>query len=402
LPSDIVEWVRPLLYPDTVFLWMFLLTAWALYRWFRVKRCVEDPLGTALIVVCATGFLAMHKQILRPHIMTQMRIFPFVAACIFLLIVWRERKPAPRIAIALLAGCFCAAVSGLGLSREIMGRVRSAPERVFGSTVALFSNWKEYKKVNASLYARSHFAEFKTENAVADTLLQECGLRAEDDIYVLGDAPVFYILLNKLPPYSINTYNDSPVYEQQTVVDWLRKKAPRFVIWETDVSGYDFVPYTVRLPLIHSYVVEHYEFARAVGAYHILQQRPPEHVVNLGYWRRMLGPGLDLGHVPWRARLSEYESCGNQPANCDPVIVVRYPQPRQAPREKLKVTIETSDHDPFRIELDVAPGEREYVINLNRVWFWEFVSGSGPRVTVEGDAAKAVLEYRRERRPVLY
>lgn len=50
----------------------------------------------------------------------------------------------------------------------------------------------------------------------------------------------------------------------------------------------------------------------------------------------------------------------------------------------------------------MAPGEREYVVNLTRVWFWGLVAGAGPRVTVEDDLAEAVIELRRERGAVLY
>ena len=83
-------------------------------------------------------------------------------------------------------------------------------------------------------------------------------------------------------------------------------------------------------------------------------------------------------------------------------MTVRYPRPRRVPRGKLEVTVESSGNDPFRIELDVAPGGREYVVNLNRVWFWGLVAGAGPRVTVEDDLAETVIELRRERGAVLY
>jgi hypothetical protein len=56
----------------------------------------------------------------------------------------------------------------------------------------------------------------------------------------------------------------------------------------------------------------------------------------------------------------------------------------------------------FRVQFEVAPGEQEYVINLNRLWFWNALSRTSPRITAEDGAAQAVMEYRRERGPVLY
>ena len=51
VPSNIVGWVMPLLQPDTVFLLMFLLSGYAVYRWVRVRaRAIR--LGAALVVLC--------------------------------------------------------------------------------------------------------------------------------------------------------------------------------------------------------------------------------------------------------------------------------------------------------------------------------------------------------------
>jgi hypothetical protein len=190
------------------------------------------------------------------------------------------------------------------------------------------------------------------------------------------------------------------------VLDWLRRKNPRFVIWETDALEYDHVPHMVRLPLIYTYVVEHYRFVRAIGPYHILEQRPPVQAsgqpADLEYWRRVLGDRVDLGHVPGRAHLSEYADCAGEVARCDAVLVVRYPPSKPVPHNKLTVDIEAAGNS-FKVLLDVAPDEREYVVNLNRLWFWNSLPKSEtPRIRAEDGAAEAVMSYRRERSPVLY
>ena len=58
--------------------------------------------------------MAMQKQIARPHAMTQLRVFPYVAVLFFGLIAWRERKPASRIVIAGFVGCML----GIALHRD--------------------------------------------------------------------------------------------------------------------------------------------------------------------------------------------------------------------------------------------------------------------------------------------
>jgi len=400
-PSEISRWMMPALQPETVFLLMFLLVGYAVYRRVRLKDR-PDPLGTALIVLCGLSYAAAQKQILRPHIMTQIRMFPYVTLLIFGLIVWRERKPVARIIIAAFLGC----ILGIAMHRNVLRgiyqqEIATAPGRVSGTVDALLHHRADFDRANATLYSRSRFVGYDAENRVVDNLTGECGLRAADTVYVLGDYPIFYMLLNQRAPYISNTYNSSPIYEQQKVLDWFHREHPRFVIWGTGVQAYDGVPHTVRLPLIYTYVTEHYQLLRDLGSYQILVERPANQPPDLEYWRRMLGDHVDLGAVPGLARLSEYAACGGDVALCDAVLVVKYPHARPAPRTKVTVDIDASE-GRFRVQFDTGRGKREYVVNLNRLWFWNPISKPTPRITAEDAAAEVVTEYRRERKATLY
>jgi hypothetical protein len=396
VPADIVRWVLPMLQPDSVFLLVFLLLSYAVYRSVKdPDHGRTDPLGTTLVVLCGLAYMAMQKQIVRPHIMTQVRIYPYIATLIFGLIVWRERKPAARIVMAAFIGCMLGIAIHRGELREIVRQdVEQGPGKV-SRTVHALLNENEFAKANARLYSRVNLAGFTEENAVVDNLVQSCGLRPSDTVYVLGDDSLFYIVLNQQPPYNINSYNESPIYEQQKVLDWFQRKIPRFVIWAPEDSSFDGVPHVVRLPLVYTYVVDHYDFVRAVGPFHILTARQPNQPPNLDYWRRTLGDRVDLGNVPARARLSEYTPCGGDTTRCDPVLVVHYPQPAPVPRAKATIDIES-----FRLQFDVTPGQREYVVNLNRLWFWKLLSA--PRITPEDPVAQSTVDYRTEPHPVLY
>ena len=406
VPSEIAHWLLPALEPDTVFLLLFLVASYAAYRWVRMKGR-HDPLGTAVLTVCVAGFVAMQKQIVRPHIMTQWRVYPYVALSILGLILWRERKLAPRIAIALFLGC----LAGLAVHQNLLQLIfendfKDVPRKVPDDLEVLLHDGKESAKANDSLFARARFASFDAQNAVVDNLTGACGLHPEDSVYVLGDDSLFYILLNQAPPYGSNSYNDSPIYEQQRVLEWIQRKNPRFVIWGAGTGPerqiFDSVPNMVRLPLIYTYIVANYKLLRAVGPFHILTKRAPDELPDLEYWRQTLGKRIDLGSVPRRARLSEYGACEGDKSRCDAVLVVRYPQPAPVSKGKLSITVESAA-GPFQIQLNVAPGQREYVVNLNRIWFWNLLAKSGtPRMITEDERAQAFLGYHRERSPVLY
>jgi hypothetical protein len=354
-----------------------------------------------VIALCGTAFMVMQKQIMRPHVMTQFRIIPYIATLIFCLIVWRERRPLARLVLAAAVGSVFAMAWHGGAVAEIWHEgVERSPEKITSLLRAL-GDPRELATRNANLYSRSSWLGFDEENAVVDNLIQSCGLRPEENVFVLGDNSVFYILLNRRPPYLINAFTESPRYEQQKVLDWLVKKDPRFVIWDPAESTFDGVPHTVRIPMLYDYVVQHYEFLHPVGRHHILTKRPPGKPWDLDYWRHSLGTQVDLAHVPSLARLSEYESCEKGSTGCEALYVVNYPDSPNVPAGKLTVDIDDTA-GPFKVQFDVAPGEREYVVNLDRLWFWNLLAKSPePRIAI-GPGVNARVDYRRERSPVLY
>jgi hypothetical protein len=401
LPADVRAWVFPTLHPDSMFLLLFLLASYAVYRWV-LMRGQNDPLGAALIVLCGTAYFAMQKQIVRPHAMTQIRIIPYAALLIFGLIVWRERRPAVRSLIALFLGC----ILGIAVQHQVPSGlfrqdIEAAPGNISATIYALLHNQQDFAQIQATSYSRNRFVANEMENSVVDNLIQAGGLRREDSVYVLGDASIFYILLNQNAPYNSNSYNDSPLSEQQKVLHWFDERHPRYVIWCTDALAYDGVPHAVRLPLIYSRVIEHYAFQRAIGPYHILAERPSNQPVDFAYWRQVLGDQVDLGHLPSLARASEYAPCNGDVAKCDAVLELKYPQSRPA-RGKATLDIDSSN-GTFHLQFDVDPEQREYVINLNRVWFWNPLPKSQPpRISAEDPSAQVVTSYRQERSPVLY
>ena len=181
------------------------------------------------------------------------------------------------------------------------------------------------------------------------------------------------------------------------MLEWLRRKRSALrsladgMTWFTTLS-----PTWCGCTLIYNYVVEHYRFVRAIGPYHILEELPPGTPPDLDYFRSVLTARVDLGSIPGRSRPSEYAACAGDVARCDAVLVVKY---GSAPSQRKLVV----DLDSFQVQLDLNPKEREYVVNLNRLWFWEPLSKTPPpRITAEDAAASATLEYRRERTPVLY
>ena len=174
---------------------------------------------------------------------------------------------------------------------------------------------------------------------------------------------------------------------------------PRFVVWSTDVLAYDEVPHAVRLPLIYAYVVDHYKFEKAIGAYHVLVERAPGDSADPEYWKSVLGDRVDLGYVPGLAKASDYAACGADMSSCEPMMVVRFAGP--VGRRKTSMTI-AADTGIWRVDLQVTPEHREYLVNLDRLWFWDRTKKVPVRMWAADGRGQVTMEYRRPRGRVLY
>jgi hypothetical protein len=238
---------------------------------------------------------------------------------------------------------------------------------------------------------------FPREASVVALLRKQPGVRATDEVFVLSDDPVFYLFLGQRPPYHVNKYNMSPIAEQQRTVAWLEEQRPRFVLWNPGEPPFDDVPNHVRLPLVYTYVVEHYIPIAASEPFDLLE-RGDARPADSGYWRTRLGDTVDLGHVVERSQPDAYSTCV-QPA-CSQVLVVDA-KPLAPSRSIAEVTVKTRGSS-WSVRFHLNPHRQAYVINLQRLWFWRFASAETLQEITVGEGLTARLDMRRVRSGVLY
>jgi hypothetical protein len=397
-PSPVASWVAPLLRRESVFLLLFLLIALAAYRWFSARQ-ETDPVTMALLALGAAGFLCFQRQIVRPHSMEVVQLYPYAGALLYGLLVWPRRTAAQSAII----GCFAGWLLAIGVDRGAVGSaaraLAHAPQTAAGNYQVLAGRGPRVGALDR--FSPARLSAFVEENAVIRLLKERYGLTSGQTVFVLGDAPIFYVLLAQDAPYVINNYNGSPIQEQQKTVDWLQRRRPQFAVWDPAKVSYDSVPHLVRVPLIYGYVVQHYGFLAAVGRFHVLSVLPPGAAPDFSYWVRTLGSVVDLGHVPRVARSSDHPAC-REPANeCGDVLLVRFEGAYPRTDKKAAVFLETRA-GPMTLQFHLVRGVREYVINLERLWFWGIAGPDSPHVMLPEAGAEVRIERRRRDAAVLY
>jgi hypothetical protein len=398
-PAHADDWALPIVRFKMVFLLFFLLIAVAVRRW-TAEGEQRRPALTSLLLLGAAGFIVWQKQLDRPHNWEVVQIYPFILVVLYAVSVWRGRT----IPQGLVAGCFMGCTLALavhqGIAVSLARLVVASPQTAIKNARFLRSGDPGVARATLDLFTPAHLTAFTQENEALRQLTDRYGMTSADRIFVLGDDSLLYVLRNQEPPYMINLYNDSPINEQERTVRWLEQDRPRFVLWDPANATFDFVPNLVRVPLIYRYVVDHYAYVGSSGRFQLLGLLPAGVRPDLAYWRQVLGSTLDLGYVPSISRLSDYPECRPGKSPCTDLLEVRFNGPEPPVPGKATVVVATTG-GPMDLQFDKVPGRREYVFNLDRLWFWGFARPAIPQAALEGGGAQVRIE-RRMQRHILY
>jgi hypothetical protein len=400
IPVTVLAWMSTELNARSVFIIAFYLLAIASYEWFR-SRGEADWSIRALLILCGSCFLGLQKQILRPGMAEQLLIYPAVGSLLYAIWIWPRRTTAQTVVAACFIGILAAVAIHANVHRRLYTDLSGGFHQVSENVRTLAARRSEFQNVNASRYSREHFEDMPELTRVV-TALSDLGLSEGQKVYVLGDDPLFYVLLNQDVPYQIDNYSCSPIQEQQKVLQWLHRNSPRFVIWNPSRSDFDYVPHVVRLPLVYDYIVEHFVFTQKVGEFAILRQKTATEQIDSSYWASQLGASVQLGHIPALTHLGDYPECNGTGAGCGDFLVLRLPSQYTLSGSNIAVQMQGSD-ESFTTSLDTVPDTVEYVIRLDRLWFWNahFKNGPTPRF-IYPPGAQLRLVHRQERNDILY
>jgi hypothetical protein len=202
---------------------------------------------------------------------------------------------------------------------------------------------------------------------VLDDVAAEIGRKPE--FYVLGDEAFLYNAFDVKPPAFITFYNLSDVRDQHDVVAWLQKTNPEIVVWNTDQLSFDGVPNNVRVPLIFRYVFNNYRVFKEIGGFSFLRRTEP-FTVDLEPLLRRLGDRVDLGGIPALSAIGSAPVCDplSPPDICRPILRITSKAAPQGP-SMVSIPVEIGERT-FAVMLRTIEGKSEYVIRLDRLWFW--------------------------------
>jgi hypothetical protein len=381
----------------------------------------EQRTGRAVFLLGLAGALLLLKHMVRPHVTYQINYVPVVGLLFYLFGV-RRIGLLQKGGVLLAAGGLFAYLAAGSIPRQILEQVRSAPERIASSAPLLMLSHQERRALTEERYSRDRFQLDEGHREVVRALDAIFATEGRQPIFVLSDDPVFYMLTKTRPYFHTNFYNAAPIKEQQRIVRLLEATPPRVIIWKPTDPGVDMVPPVVRDPLVFDHVIRHYVPMASLQSYELLRLRRPDEPVAVEFWHMKLGSVVHLGHIPRFSAVQENREDKDPREEAeiltvrvtDPETVFASPAPPGIPELPQLGGYHTSGHtialpvecagQQFTVALSVVPGQSEYHIRLDRIWFWGPLRKAGfcPSVGQVGPGVEAHVDRRPARDDVLY
>ena len=352
--------------PDDVALWAPVVAfgiATALRVWTR--RAALFPV-TVIALVGASGVM-LEKDLVRPFPEDlYLPLLLLVLCTLVSLLNWLMSgtgRLAPLI-VGAMCGILCAAGVGSGEASSLWAGFTDTPRHIASDVATELSPPASLASIEANRYDASHFAADYSDVVALKRVLAPLTKGAHHDLYVLGDVPTLYLMLDQEVPWEINLYNSSPIEDQRRVVAWIQSHRPRYVVLDGRQKEYfDGVPNSVRVPLLYQDVIEHYGYVRSIGSFDILKRAAHP---SPSFWQSRLGGTIALGSVIE----SMPQSPPTVPVSKPSLLRVTVADPRGAP-----VTIPLA-FGGVRVAVSFAtePGRSSYEVPLNRLWAWAISS----------------------------
>jgi hypothetical protein len=387
-PADVSAWFTM---PDSLdqflmFVTILLLVGGLLQLLWTRFNDVYMAVPSALAIL---SVMLLQKQVIRPGIETQVLGIPILGIALLVAQRIRLRPPSWRYAAwTAFSGCFLVACFTWSLesNRQRLLTYLDVTSGVAPDLHYTLFGAEEWEPARRRYFSPASvtFSGVPAEEFSAQ--VQELThMRAEDNIFVLGDSAHLYMVLRRPVAFYVNLYNQSPLFSQQRTLQWLKEHNPKYLFWNPDESTFDAVPNAVRVPLLYSYAVANFVPVGTAGRFEVLRRRLPDEPADIAYWRGKLGGSLDLGYIP--AISSALRDVDDQGAHQMQYLVVRVQVPADGAVYSVQLRLAGV---PFTVQFKGRSGIHVYTIALDRLPFTAVGDELGAAPMVESHGAEGI------------
>ena len=382
----------------------FFMWAGVVLLGFGIYLYLTDPperrkINLVILLLGISSLVLFNKQMVHADPAFGWMSVP-TAGCLFLLFARGDAlNRAQRLSLFFVAGLFLGVFWSSGIPQEIPWRV--SPSILKGNLVALSRSREARVHDLEETWDLKRFKEHPALLAVLDAIKPRLAPGKEDSLFALSDEQILYIMARQNPPYYCSLYDGSPLEAQKKVVDWLQRKRPSVVVFDTAKQDVFGVPAIVRAPLTYEKVILNYVLDTRIGSYAILRPRKPGEPVDVAFWQAVVGV-VDLGHLPRYSSIGRFAPCPSSSSDCAEFLLVQPKAPLESPAD-ISIPVTAARHR-FEIKFRMVSEQKQYAISLDRLWFWGGLRRAGLSPALAGSDPGLTLEIvrRAQRDDILY
>jgi hypothetical protein len=324
VPTSLIDGSQHSLYPFAAA--VMILFGVSLLKAVRQEIDELNLVAVGMLAMSTVTVMLLQKHLVRP-MGWQLFFVPIVFLYLFFSCDLFRSSHAGKILKGSMVGALTFVLVNSGFISQLSDRLLNAPKNAialinaYSPNFAKVANGMEGTIEVAEQAKLAKFVKFKNEIELWHQYKGELASPASN-MFVLGDNPALYELFDQLPPYHINLYNSSPVFEQQTVTDQLTAKNPQVVFFDRRQASFDLVPNMLRSPLIYQFVAKNYHYYESVGNIDVLRKNKVPSDLDIKYWEKVIGDRINLGFVPAASRLSPSEACRSRNYRCRAVLKI--------------------------------------------------------------------------------
>lgn len=352
IPQDIFKFASfdLLIYSSTLII--FLITFLRIISTSGFTQFTFLSIGFASI-----SLMVLHKHIIRP-MDWQFLIIPFVYFIIYIIYNNKSLNFIKILFFSILSGIFFA-------SPYFSHNFNNYTNHIYGGFKRLISSFQYLSEGNPAI---EKFNSFKLDiNSDEYQLIDFLNSKNfyNEKYYILSESQNLYILLKGDHPYNTNSYNMSPLSEQNNNLNWLIRHKPKYVILDKSKLNFDLVPSKIRNPLIYKFVTNNYSYIKTIGKYDILYLNGNN--FDYLYWSKLLGNTIDLKYIPL---FTKPYLCESNSSNNSNVIAEIKVNDKTIPPNVVVLKFHYKSGIDFNVSFFTSNAKSIYWINLDRLWFY--------------------------------
>jgi hypothetical protein len=159
------------------------------------------------------------------------------------------------------------------------------------------------------------------------------------------------------------------------------------VVVDPAFFSFDDVQLVVRVPIIVEEIVKNYVPLERVGRFYVTRRREENEPIDIGFWQGVLGKRVDYGYLLRNISRAPSEECApDQSPAClryfELIFNTDVPQPNH-----FEATVDVGSY-AFDVAFVRSPGEKTYLIPIDRLWFWRLgeTMGLTPHLRAVGNS----------------